>query len=221
MDSTFWPVYGLRIVTPRLELRLPGLAELDALAAVAADGVHDPAEMPFSVAWTDGTPVERGRSTFQHVLGTLASWRPERWDLALAVFRREDGAVVGRQDAMGRDFAVTREVATGSWLGLRHQGQGIGTEMRAAVLHLAFAGLGARHVTSGAMADNHRSLGVSRRLGYELDGLESVAVRGEARTVQRLRLEREAWERHRRVDVGIGGLAGCRELFGVPVDRDA
>jgi RimJ/RimL family protein N-acetyltransferase len=42
----------------------------------------------------------------------------------------------------GRDFAVLREVHTGSWLGQRYQGQGLGTEMRSAVLHLGFAGLG-------------------------------------------------------------------------------
>jgi hypothetical protein len=51
------------------------------------------------------------------------------------------GVVVGSQGIGGRDFAVLREVHTGSWLGLRYQGQGIGTQMRAAVLHLAFEGL--------------------------------------------------------------------------------
>jgi hypothetical protein len=54
MDPRFWPLYGLRLTTPRLELRLPGLDLLDDLAAVAAEGVHDPAEMPFSLPWTDG-----------------------------------------------------------------------------------------------------------------------------------------------------------------------
>jgi RimJ/RimL family protein N-acetyltransferase len=61
--------------------------------------------------------------------------------LEFAVIRR--GAVVGSQGVGGRDFAVLREVHTGSWLGRRYQGQGIGTQMRAAVLHMAFDGLGA------------------------------------------------------------------------------
>jgi RimJ/RimL family protein N-acetyltransferase len=61
----------------------------------------------------------------------------------------------------GRDFAVLREVHTGSWLGRRYQGHGIGTQMRAAVLHLAFEGLGAQHAAFGAFEHNAASLGVS------------------------------------------------------------
>ncbi|MFD8278287.1 GNAT family N-acetyltransferase [Streptomyces solisilvae] len=212
MDSHYWPLYGLRLHTPRLELRLPDIPRLDELAAAAADGVHDPAEMPFSNPWTDAPPEERGRSSFQHVLRTIAEWRPEQWTLSLAVLY--EGTVIGRQDLLATDFAVTREAETGSWLGAAHQGKGLGTEMRAAVAHLAFEGLGARSVTSGAMVENGRSLGVSRRLGYRPDGLSVVAVRGEARTIQRLRLDRAAWEEHRTTPVEIAGLEPCRPLFG-------
>ncbi|MEU7131951.1 GNAT family protein [Streptomyces sp. NPDC046261] len=206
-----WPLYGLRITTPRLELRLPDLPLLDAVSAVAADGVHDPAEMPFLYPWTDGTPAERARATFQHLLGTVAEWRPEKWTLSLAVLC--EGEPVGRQDLTAVDFAVTREIETGSWLGLAHQGRGIGTEMRAAVAHLAFEGLGARYMTSAAMPDNPRSLGVSRRLGYRPDGLLVASVRGQARTFRRLRLDREAWQAHRTVPVDIQGLEPCLPLF--------
>ncbi|MFD8162962.1 GNAT family N-acetyltransferase [Streptomyces malaysiensis] len=212
MDSHYWPLYRLRLRTPRLELRLPDIPRLDELAAAAADGVHDPAEMPFSNPWTDAPPEERGRSSFQHVLRTIAEWRPEQWTLSLAVLH--EGTVIGRQDLLATDFAVTREAETGSWLGAAHQGKGLGTEMRAAVAHLAFEGLGARSVTSGAMVENGRSLGVSRRLGYRPDGLSVVAVRGEARTLQRLRLDRAAWEEHRTTPVEIAGLEPCRPLFG-------
>lgn len=51
------------------------------------------------------------------------------WSLSLAVLH--EGRVVGRQDVMAKDFGVTGEVSTGSWLGLAHQGRGLGTEMRA------------------------------------------------------------------------------------------
>ncbi|SCK32438.1 GNAT family N-acetyltransferase [Streptomyces sp. WMMB 322] len=212
MTPECWPVYGLRITTPRLVLRLPDLGALEKLAAVAAAGVHGPDEMPFSFPWTDGTPERRARTTFQHVLGTVAGWQPEKWTLSLAVLH--EGEVVGRQDITARDFAVTKEAQTGSWLGLAHQNQGLGTEMRAAVTHLAFEGLGARALTSGAMTDNPRSLAVSRKLGYEADGVEVVPVRGEARTVRRLRLDRASWERHRSLPVGLHGLEPCLELFG-------
>ncbi|WP_050515353.1 GNAT family N-acetyltransferase [Streptomyces rimosus] len=208
----FWPPHGIRIRTPRLELRLPDTALLDDLAAVSADGVHDPTEMPFSVPWTDGSPEERGRSTFQYQLGLIAEWRPERWAFGLAVMR--GGKPVGLQELAAADFGVTREAETGSWLGLAHQNQGIGTEMRAAALHFAFERLGAHAVTSAAMTDNTRSLAVSRKLGYVPDGVKVIAVRGEARTLRRLRLDRERWEAHRTVPVEVAGWTQeCRELF--------
>ncbi|WP_329383741.1 GNAT family N-acetyltransferase [Streptomyces sp. NBC_01716] len=213
MEPHVWPLYGLRITTPRLELRLPDLDALSGLAAVAAAGVHDEDRMPFSVPWTDGSPEERGRAVFQHVLGTVAGWTPGAWTLSLAV--RREGEMVGRQDVGADDFAVTREAVTGSWLGLKYQGRGIGTEMRAAVLHLAFEGLGARYVTSGAMVDNARSLRVSEKLGYRPDGLTVESVRGEARLQRRLRLDRAGWEAHRSVPVELHGLEPSLALFGL------
>jgi RimJ/RimL family protein N-acetyltransferase len=217
MDLHHWPLYGLRLTTSRLELRLPDLPLLDRLAAIGAEGVHEPDAMPFSVAWTDGTPQEVGRGVFQHVLSTVAGWQPDNWTMSFAVLA--EGELVGRQDLMARRFAVTGEVETGSWLGLRHQGRGIGTEMRAAALELAFAGLGARAATSAAMLDNPRSLGVSRRLGYRPDGLETQVVRDRAVTLQRLRLSREDWAVHRTVRTRIHGLEPCRELFGAAGPR--
>ncbi|MEW1758356.1 GNAT family protein [Streptomyces cyaneofuscatus] len=213
MSHRYWPLHGLRIRTPRLELRLPDGALLDELASVGAGGVHAPDRMPFIVPWTDGEPDEVGRASYQHVLGTIAGWTPQNWHLSLAVLH--GGEVVGRQDVMGREFGVRREVMTGSWLGLPHQGQGIGTEMRAAALHLAFEGLGARYAVSDARTDNAGSLGVSRRLGYEPDGLQIEVIRGEAVTLRRLRLDRAGWEKHRSVDVTLEGLDACRADFGV------
>jgi len=49
------PLFRLRIRTPRLELRLGDEEEALALGRLAESGVHPPAEMPFSVPWTDGT----------------------------------------------------------------------------------------------------------------------------------------------------------------------
>jgi RimJ/RimL family protein N-acetyltransferase len=126
-----------------------------------------------------------------------------------------DGEVVGTQDLGGNDFAVTREVNSGSWLGRKHHGRGIGTEMRAAVLHLGFAGLGAETALSGAHTDNAASLGVSRKLGYVPDGLGRQAVRGRLEVEQRLRLDRATWAAARTVPVTIEGLEPCRPLLGV------
>jgi RimJ/RimL family protein N-acetyltransferase len=214
MASPHWPLAALRLQTPELELRWPSLDDLYALADLAAAGVHDPEVQPFMVAWTDASPAERARSTLQYHRSRWGSWTPSDWMLELAVIR--DGAVVGTQGFGGRDFAVLREVHTGSWLGRRYQGQGIGTQMRAAVLHLAFDGLGARSAVSAAFEDNPASLGVSRKLGYRDDGIEWHQVRGRPALTRRLRLDRAGWQAARMVPVQIYGLPPCLPLFGLP-----
>ncbi len=206
----------LRLHTPALELRWPSQDDLDELAELAAAGVHDPAVQPFQVAWTDASPDERARGTLQHHWYRWGSWKPTDWTLQLVVVR--DGAVVGSQSVGGRDFAVLREVRTGSWLGRGYQGQGIGTQMRAAVLHLAFEGLGARQAVSGAFDDNRASLGVSRKLGYRDDGVEWYDVRGRPVRSRRLRLTRDDWQAARTVPVRIHGLEPCLPHFGLPAE---
>ncbi|MCM9077206.1 MULTISPECIES: GNAT family N-acetyltransferase [Streptomyces] len=210
---THWPLAGLRLTTPRLELRLPNLDDLAALASLAADGVHDPAVQPFTAAWTDAEPEQRARSVLQYHWSRWGEWRPEKWELNLVAVR--DGTVVGTQGIGARDFSVRREVGTGSWLGRAYQRQRLGTEMRAAVLHLAFAGLGAQHAVSGAYADNAASLAVSRKLGYREDGIERHVVRSQPAVLHRLRLTAEQWQRHQLVPVKVEGLTQCLPCFGL------
>ena len=199
--------------TPALELRWPTVSDLEELAELAAGGVHDPQTQPFPVAWTDAAPEERALGTMQHLWSQWASWQPSNWSASFAVVR--DGTVVGTQRLGARDFAVLRQVSTGSWLGRRHHGQGIGTEMRAAVLHLAFEGLGAQCAVSGALEGNAASLGVSRKLGYRDDGTSRHVVRSRPVTERRLRLTRADWLATRTVPVEIGGLEPCLPLFGL------
>ncbi|GAB3415981.1 GNAT family N-acetyltransferase [Flindersiella endophytica] len=208
-----FPLAGFRLTTPRLELRLPSPEELAGLADVAADGIHDPEVMPFLVPWTDRSPAEVARGVIQHHWLRLGTWTPQDWSLNLTVFH--SGVVVGQQSIGARELAVTREVATGSWLGRRHHGQGIGTEMRAAVLHLAFAGLGAEEAVSGAFDHNLASQAVSRKLGYQLDGVTRHSVRGALSVEHRMRLTRTGWEQHRTVPVTIDGLEPCLPLLGL------
>lgn len=208
-----WPLLGLRLTTARLELRLPTGEELAELADVAAQGVHEPDRMPFTVPWTDLPPAERARSVVQHHWLRQGDWSPDNWALNLSVF--EDGRIVGQQTVAARGYAVLREVDTGSWLGLRHHGRGIGTEMRAAVLHLAFAGLDAVEATSAAFEDNASSYRVSEKLGYVPDGVEHHAVRGRPAAMRRLRISRDRWQAHRTTDVEVSELAPCLPLFGL------
>jgi RimJ/RimL family protein N-acetyltransferase len=169
--------------------------------------------MPFLQPWTDADPRYLGRGSLQYFWRARADLGPERWAVNFIV--RLDGRVIGMQGLDGADFGVTREVSSGSWLGMPYQGRGLGTEMRAAVLGLAFDHMGARTARSEAFADNPASLAVSRRLGYRDDGSRVAARRGVAATLQRVVLDRAGWDAHRPDwTLEVGGLEPCLGLLG-------
>jgi RimJ/RimL family protein N-acetyltransferase len=214
MAHPYWPVFDVVVRTPRLELRLPDEDELVQLARLAGEGIHDPGWMPLT-GWTDQPSPQLERGVLYWHWGRRGDWRPEAWNynpIALV-----DGEVVGSQGMFANDFAKLGVVSTGSWLGRRFQGLGLGKEMRAAILHLAFAGLGALEAQSGFWHDNEASRRVSEHLGYEPNGERWLLRRDvRAREVE-VRLPRGTWERHRRDDIGIEGLGvAALELFGAP-----
>jgi RimJ/RimL family protein N-acetyltransferase len=208
-----WPLFGLRIRSANLVLRLPLDVELPGLLELARGGIHPPDEMPFGVAWTDAAGTDFDRGFLQHHWKWRASWRPEEWSLNLMV--DWEGRPVGAQTISGEDFAIHRVVDSGSWLGLEFQGRGFGKEMRSAVLSFAFDGLGARAATSSAFLDNAASNAVSRSLGYAEDGRGALAPRGVSRETQRFRMTDELWRSRPRPPVEIEGLDACREMFGI------
>ena len=211
-----WPLFGLRVRTSLVELRYPTDDEVAEIAERSVtDGIHDPAVMPFGIEWTDVPPPLQQRRSLQHHWSMRANWEPHAWTCVLAVV--VDGRIVGVQSAEARDFASLRCVLTGSFLFLPDQGKGIGTEMRAAILHLVFEGLGAELAQTGAWADNAPSLGVTRKLGYEPEGHRRLLSRGAPREMLGYRLSRESWQARRRDDISIEGLEPCLELFGLTV----
>jgi RimJ/RimL family protein N-acetyltransferase len=201
------PLYGLRLRTPRLELRLPTHDELVELRELARAGVHPPEEMPFAVAWTDEPYSEQWVVAFFEE--QLAKWAPTNWSLNLGVWL--DGELVGTQGIGAEKFAEERTVGTGSWLGQRFQRRGIGTEMRAAVLELAFRGLGAEVARSGAIEGNVASWRVSEKLGYRAVGTGTVSPRGVEVAHTDLELRREDWRPPFAVE--IEGFESCLPLF--------
>ena len=213
MAHPLWPIYDLRLRTARLELRLPDEDEIVELCRVARAGIHPADEMPFGLPWSIKPRPQFEREFLQFHLAIRGSWTPDAWNLELAVFR--DGTPIGSQGLLANDFATLRTVGTGSWLGQPFQGRGIGTEMREAVLALAFDGLGAEIATSEAFIDNPASAGVSRRLGYAHNGFGRIAPLGAARETERFRMTRESWASIPRSPVRIDGLDRCRDLFGL------
>jgi RimJ/RimL family protein N-acetyltransferase len=226
--SSIFPPLRVRVTTPRVELRLPTDEEIVALDALAGDGIHDPSFMPFGFPWTDELPGPRGISTYQAHARKRATWKPESWACMFALF--VDGEPAGAQEVGATEFGIRREVGSGSWIGARFQGRGLGTEMREAMLHFVFDGLGALAANSGAYDDNPASNRVSQKAGYERNGVGAVVRRrGPAapdgksaeRAIEVLyRIERDAWLAQRRDDIVIHGLdEDVLTMFGVTPER--
>jgi RimJ/RimL family protein N-acetyltransferase len=178
------------------------------LFRVAEAGIHPAEEMPFGRAWTDELDLDQFLAFHE---GALETWTPERWDLNLVTFL--DGRAIGTQGLHGHSFGLTGEVGSGSWLGQPFQGRGFGTEQRAAVLELAFRGLGARAAHSGALIHNLASQRVSEKLGYRFVFEDTLSPRDEPIPHRNYRLAREDWRSP--VPVEIEGLEACLPLFGV------
>ncbi|MFT4235365.1 MAG: GNAT family N-acetyltransferase [Microbacterium sp.] len=182
-----WPLFGLEIQSPRLLLRPARDDDFDALAQAAIDGIHDWPQTPFASPWNEAEPAQlrRNLATFHWRLRSQLS--PARWHVPFVV--EFEGQTVGSQDLSAHDFANRRTVETGSWLTKRVQGQGLGVEMRAALLSFAFDHLDAEWAESSAMSWNAASLGVSRKLGYQLNGVTRVSPKeGEPGDNQNVRL---------------------------------
>ena len=211
--SDLWPLFDLTVQTSRLELRLPREQEVAELATVAGKGVHHPGERPFLTPWTTGDPQDRARFVLQEHWSQLGTWSTSAWRLGLGVFL--DDRPLGIVTLRARDFPVVREVTTSSWLGLEHHGRGYGTEARVGLLTLAFDHLGADAALTEAFQDNHSSQGVSRKLGYEPDGISRDARGDEVLVSDRLRLTRQKWQAQPPADARAVGFAGCRLLFGL------
>ena len=210
-----WPFFGLRVATPRLELRYPDDQLCVELGELAVRGIHDPAAMPFSIPWTEAPAAELPRNSLQWHWRARSELSPAKWHLDLAVL--VDGAPVGVQGLMATRFPERGGVETGSWLGRAHQGTGIGTEMRRAVLHLAFAGIGADFAETSAWEDNSASLAVTRKLGYRPTGDTIELRKGVPTTMVRFRMDRSWWEANPAADdITIDGLEPCLPLLQGP-----
>jgi len=129
-----------------------------------------------------------------------------------------DGEPVGVQDLIGTDFPSFGTVTTFSWLSPEVRRRGLGREMRQAVLHLAFAGLGAQQAESEAFVDNHASNRISAAVGYQPNGMNWATRRGEAAELNRWRLTREQWLKGRRDDIDLVAVAECLPVLGIRHD---
>lgn len=208
-----YPLLDLRISTPRLELRAATDELLDQLADVvrAGEAQAEPAPYDDPMSLYEPDPDVRLARWLQAIWRGRGRVEPDFWRLYFAVL--VDGRPVGMQDLVGAGFSTFGTVTSFSWLAAGQRGRGLGQEMRAAILHLAFAGLGAREAASEAFVDNGPSNAVSQKLGYEANGSDWATRQGQPVLLRRWRLTRERCEERRRDDIELHGVQVCRAVL--------
>lgn len=214
MAHPYWPLFDLVVRTPRLELRAITDEMMPLLADAAGIDMFPDGVSQFQAPWLERPSPERERLSHQFWWRNRAELSPDHWILDLAVI--VDGRPVGMQGIHADNFPAVRSFESGSWLAASAQGRGIGIEMRLAVLHLAFDGFGALEALSGAFLTNPRSMAVSRRLGYEDNGIQRNRRAGqEGAEHLNFRMTADRFARIRRDDVVMEGVAGVREVLGL------
>jgi RimJ/RimL family protein N-acetyltransferase len=206
------PLLGLRITAGPVELR--GVTDdlIVPLADLASAGIHDPDFMPFYVPWSLTPPPDMPRAMGQFHWGRRAGFSAARWSADFAVFY--DGELVGSQGIGTCDYLITRTAETGSWLGRRYQGRGIGTAMRQVICAFAFDWLDAGQITSAAYADNPASLAVSRKCGYTENGCDYLVRMGKRATLQRIALDPSGLIRYEH-ELTVTGVPEFRRSIGL------
>jgi RimJ/RimL family protein N-acetyltransferase len=208
-----YPLLCVRVGTPMLELHGATDVLLDQLAEVVHAGkTHaDPAPYDDPMSFYEPDPDVRVAKWLRAIWRRRGSVEPDFWRLYFLVM--VDGRPVGEQTLTGVNFSTLGTVATFSWLSADERGRGLGREMRAAILHLAFDGLGAKEAHSDAFVDNAGSNAISQGLGYDPNGSDWATRQGEPALLNRWRLTRDSWERRRRNDIQLHNIEACHALL--------
>ena len=205
---------AIRLEIGALTLRPVRESDLAQLASMLPDDAeHDPAsEMLAGLSLEEN----RRRILLQTYWKSLGTWSVDSWSI---LFRVVDGdRVVGVQGLEGEHFASLRTVDSWSWLDPAARARGMGVAMRTAVLALAFDHLGAQSAVSSASEDNVASLAVSRRIGYDDNGVSRSLSPSGPCTLRHMLLSKHVWAASGRgAAVTVRGLDGSAPWFGVDV----
>lgn len=208
MIEKAWPLYGLKIETERLHLKMMSLDEVACLASVSRGNIlSSPGIM---LPWVSLSSPEYEINFFQHHLKAIANWNISKWRLNLGVFLKNEIYPIGVVGIYSENFLETKTVRSNSWLLLKYQGRGIGKEMRRGSLELAFDFLHADRARSTIHPDNLASQKVSKSLGYIEDGTKEVEGYKGGIGIRFL-LSREDWTKDS--NVSITGFSSCDQLF--------
>lgn len=228
MEAALWPLHGIRLRTVDLDLRVMAEGDLSTLLTLLPDDLQ---MNPHATRYAGLDDRANRRAVLaQGYWRALGMWSPDDWALPFVVRTAgpeggddsgastsrlgSPGTVLGVQWLEGPDWRADRTVDSSSWLVPGARGRGLGTQMRAAVLALAFGPLRAEAAISSAVVDNGASLGVSRALGYRDTHRSVLEHSGE--TLQHVRLERAVWDASGRAQaIAVHGVGPALPYFGL------
>ena len=159
------------LLTPRLCLRRPRMADARALTGLANDWevAKQTASLPHPYHLTDAK-----------------AWIATASDEIRFVVERRGGAPIGALRLREREdrFGI------GYWFGRRHWDQGFATEAVAAAVRHAFQELGATKVAAGVFIENPASFRVLEKVGFTAIGVveRTLEHRGGQRRIRRFEL---------------------------------
>ena len=211
MEGWSWPLHGIRLRTADLDLQVMTEADLPTLWSVLPDDVGmNPHATTY--AGLDGR-ANRSAIIAQAYWRALGVWSPDDWALPFVV--RSGGEVVGAQWLEGPDWRADRTVDSSSWLVAPARGRGLGKQMRAAVLALAFGPLRADAAVSSAVVDNAvvpRRLAGPRLPRHAPLGARALGGDAAARASRARRRGRASGQAR---EVVIAGVSPALPLFGI------
>lgn len=98
----------------------------------------------------------------------------ENKSLTFCTFLRENDKLIGAVSTHPIDWANFK-TAIGYWIASAHQGKGYATESALLLLEYLFTDMNLYRVSAAAAPDNHASLRVIEKLGFEFEGLQRGA----------------------------------------------
>ena len=193
VDTDFCTVMpDLKIVCEGVTLKVPTVEQTVLLAKIVYDGLFPTGDDTIFEWYDPADPAANARSVLAHQF--------QQWNGAPALSMKMqfvvlvDGQVSGVQSLSPRkDFAVTREVSTGSWLAPQMRGKGLGTAARFAALAFGFDVLCALDMVTSALVTNYASAAVSTKCGYSPDGVQIESHRGVRKILNRYRITHQQW----------------------------
>jgi len=177
-----------RMATERLVLRRLRAGDAAALKeAIDSSLDHIRPWVPWS--FDHPAPLENVRADLARAEEEFDRGAAYRWAI-LDVRERDHLGGVGLYARVALDA-----LEVGYWLRRSAARQGYATEAARAVTAAAFALPGVERLEMHVDAENERSIGVPRRLGYRLGEARMESYRGEMRELLVFELEREDWLR--------------------------